>query len=572
MGMQASRSPARTQDGLILASILRGAFLFGLPLLAGYAGILTRPLILLLGIWALLTLALSLAQLGDWPDGQGLGIITTLDLAFGSITVLISGYLQSPLWASLLVAPVGVGLRMGVWGGLAIGTVVALLSALLGTAAQGDPMLALVGAPAFALGVLPFAALLTSQGHAALDRLRESSAAKLAEVERARAEERRRAHELFRMAAEINASLDINTVVDQALELCSRALGANGGEPYRLASALVILTKQGFRIFAARNLEIEPTALVFSTQGGALSRALVRGDVHTVLYPENDPELSQIPQLEGHAEVLIAPLAHGLETYGLLFFCHPTPRFFDRDRQELLASIAQQVTIALQNAHLYEDLAAEKERISELQEEARKKLARDLHDGPTQTMAAITMRVNHARRLMGRDREQAAQELTRIEDMARQTTREIRHMLFTLRPLILESQGLAAALYQLSEKMRETHHQRVLLDLNPDLVDELDMAKQGVIFYVAEEAINNARKHAAAEHIWVRLRREGDTCLLEVEDDGVGFNVGAVDSDYAQRGSLGMVTMRERAELVNGSLHIESAEGKGTCIRLSVPC
>jgi signal transduction histidine kinase len=155
--------------------------------------------------------------------------------------------------------------------------------------------------------------------------------------------------------------------------------------------------------------------------------------------------------------------------------------------------------------------------------------------------------------------------------MARRTTKEIRHMLFTLRPLILESQGMVAALMQLAEKMHETHDQNIIIQANPDVADEMEMASQGVVFYIAEEAINNARKHAEAEHIWVRLEHRNDIFVLEVEDDGVGFNVGAVDANYEQRGSLGIVNMRERAELVNGVLHIESTEGRGTCINVYVP-
>jgi signal transduction histidine kinase len=91
------------------------------------------------------------------------------------------------------------------------------------------------------------------------------------------------------------------------------------------------------------------------------------------------------------------------------------------------------------------------------------------------------------------------------------------------------------------------------------------------VFFVAEEAVNNARKHAEAEHIWVRMRREGNALVMEIEDDGVGFNVGAVDASYAQRGSLGMVSMRERTELLGGTLSVDSVEGRGTIVRLTVP-
>jgi signal transduction histidine kinase len=145
-------------------------------------------------------------------------------------------------------------------------------------------------------------------------------------------------------------------------------------------------------------------------------------------------------------------------------------------------------------------------------------------------------------------------------------------MLFTLRPLVLESKGLVSALLQLASKMYETHGQAVQVETELTVADGLDMSKQAVVFFIAEEAINNAFKHAEAANIWVQLQRtEADTVLLEVRDDGVGFNVGAVDGNYEQRGSLGMVNMRERSELVSGALRIISAEGEGTRIILEVP-
>jgi len=91
-----------------------------------------------------------------------------------------------------------------------------------------------------------------------------------------------------------------------------------------------------------------------------------------------------------------------------------------------------------------------------------------------------------------------------------------------------------------------------------------------VLFNIVEEAVNNARKHAEAEHIWVRLTRQDQYLILEIQDDGVGFDIGEVDANYDQRGSLGMLSLRERAELLDGTLRIESAEGKGTRVTLIV--
>ena len=180
------------------------------------------------------------------------------------------------------------------------------------------------------------------------------------------------------------------------------------------------------------------------------------------------------------------------------------------------------------------------------------------------------MRVNFARRLMERDIKAASDEMYKIEDLARRTTKEIRHMLFTLRPLVLESQGLVAALESMAEKMNETYDQNVTIQAEPRVVDELEAGKQAVVFYIAEEAVNNARKHAQAAHIWVRLKMlKENISLLEIEDDGGGFDVGAVGSSYESRGSLGMVNMRERTELVNGVLRIDSARDAARASRWS---
>jgi signal transduction histidine kinase len=184
----------------------------------------------------------------------------------------------------------------------------------------------------------------------------------------------------------------------------------------------------------------------------------------------------------------------------------------------------------------------------------------------------MAMRINIARRMLEKDAKSAGAELVKIEELAHRTSKEIRHMLFTLRPLILESQGLTAALRAMSDKMRETFNQHVVVDINEQIAEQLDISKQGVIFYIIEEAVTNARKHANASNIWVRLRPvEQGVAILEIEDDGIGFDVSAMNRAYDKRSSLGMVNLRERAELVNGVLNLQSTPGKGTMVAVYLP-
>ena len=185
------------------------------------------------------------------------------------------------------------------------------------------------------------------------------------------------------------------------------------------------------------------------------------------------------------------------------------------------------------------DLVEEKERMVEVQEEARKKLARDLHDGPTQSVAAMAMRVNLARRMLAKDANSAADELVKIEELAHRTTKEIRHMLFTLRPLILESQGLTAALEAMAEKMHETFSQGVTIAVDERLLEDLEMGKQGVIFTSLKRLLTTPQTCECPAYL-VRLYHMSRHRVLEIEDDGWDFNVEAVNKNYDKR-ELGMV-------------------------------
>jgi signal transduction histidine kinase len=541
------------------------------PLAAGLAGKLSLGLAVVVIVWGVSSLVIGLLWASGWRPGWVFTAVAVLDLVFAVAGIILSGGAGSPLWGSLLVAAVTGGLASGrsrsltfAGAGAGVAAAAVLLSTRLGASLLmhlGTYLAALMMAAAW-LGGLANRIRRLGQSTTPKAKRREEPL-KSTESERIRA--------VFHLASELNATLNYEKVLEMALDLGESAIADSGPEGERLVSALLLFDGENLRIASARRLTHSDMRVVLPGEEGLIAEALKSGDPSVCQDPARDPELQRIVAFHNCAIVLVVPLVAGLKAHGALIFGHHRPGYFDRDRMEMLEAIGHQSMVALQNARLYRDLEQEKERITEIQEEARKKLARDLHDGPTQSIAAIAMRVNFARRLMERDSRAASDELFKVEDLARRTTKEIRHMLFTLRPLILESQGLVAALSQLAEKLRETHGQNVTIEAQPGAADDLEIGKQGVIFYIAEEAVNNARKHAEAQHVWVRLLSREGLFVLEVQDDGVGFNVGAVDSTYAQRGSLGMVNMRERTELVNGLFHIESAEGVGTRIVVVVP-
>jgi signal transduction histidine kinase len=225
----------------------------------------------------------------------------------------------------------------------------------------------------------------------------------------------------------------------------------------------------------------------------------------------------------------------------------------------------------LQNAQLFEDLRIEQQKILEKETEARHKLARDLHDGPTQSIAAIVMRLNFIKMVVQKkDYEKAYEEIEKVEEIAQRTTTEIRTMLFAMRPVILETQGLLPALEQYAERMNSNETFRVRV-VNRGYDGQLGAVAEGVIFAIVEEAVGNAKKHAQATEIRISLAVKQDSLMVEIRDNGIGFDVVATQSTYDQRSSLGLINLQERAELVGGECVIESARGKGTAVRAEIP-
>jgi signal transduction histidine kinase len=383
---------------------------------------------------------------------------------------------------------------------------------------------------------------------------------------------REQARAIFEMASTLSATLNYQRILDAVLDVSILGLKEMGPASKRIISLVLLLSTDSMVVAASRHLDARDEKLTLNFDpAGSVSRALAHAEPIVCSDAEHDPELTTFASLHRCVAAVCVPLRAGFENYGVAVFASPDQDVFTADNIDVLTAVCNQATIALQNAQLFESLQAEKARIVEIEEDARKKLARDLHDGPTQSVAAIAMRVNYARTLLQKTPARVPEELEKIETLARATTKEIRQMLFTLRPLVLETQGLKAALETLVQKLHDTAPElNVQLQLDEN-AEKLDKDAQGMIFYVIEEAVGNARKHAQATDIWISARRDNESYLIEVRDNGKGFDVGKVQASYDKRGSLGMVNMSERAEVLKAKLSIASATGQGTRVMLRFP-
>jgi signal transduction histidine kinase len=377
---------------------------------------------------------------------------------------------------------------------------------------------------------------------------------------------------IYEMASSLSATLNYERVLEAILDISRLGFDELGMRVGESVGLVLLYDTEGFlapvahRNLISRKDETQRIKGIKGIVGDAIASAgAIMGEA-----PAEDPELRAFRSLQACKSIICVPLRAGFETYGAVLFASVKPKLYTIEHIELLTIFCNQATIALQNANLYQSLREERDKIVDKEEEARHKLARDLHDGPTQDVAAIAMRLNFARLLIERDPVRAKAELARLEDLAHRTVKEIRSMLFTLRPVILETEGLVAALNQYADNLRENG--AMLVEVHAEHYrDCLDHDTQGVVFAILEEAINNAKKHAEASKILVRLAVRDDLFIAQVIDDGRGFDVEAVEHNYGGRGSLGMINLKERADLVGGTLNIESASGEGTRITLLVP-
>ncbi len=550
---------------------LRWAVMLGWTISLALGGALTLTRVLPIAVLAIWDLVMTvLASLNTRiPYHRQIGLV--IDLLLSGAFFWMSNGMSGPVaWAGLLAVFTG-AIYFEYWGALISAGLFAVLS-FANAYLQIQTISAMIvlwgGAYLVLGGVFGFL------GRQLIVRLRKARQLWLEHENKKQSIQQERLRAIYGLTSALTATLSYRRVLDAALDLGFAALNPDvdesGSDP--LVSA-VLLFKGGYLyVGSARRFTPADMRITFAATDGILQKVFDAGDPVFSKDIGYDPELGRVIALRNCMSAYCFPLRSGFNVYGAMIFAHPDVDYFTPDRRDMLDMIGRQSVIAIQNARLYQDLIEEKERMIEVHEEARKKLARDLHDGPTQSVAAMAMRINIARRMIDKDPKTAREELSKIEDLAHRTTKEIRHMLFTLRPLILESQGLGAALKSMADKMHETYNQTVTIKIDEKVVSQMEMGKQGVIFYIIEEAVTNARKHARASNIWVRLGPlQPGLVLLEVEDNGVGFDVDEVNKAYDKRSSLGMINLRERAELVNGLLNIESAIGKGTKVQVYIP-
>jgi signal transduction histidine kinase len=228
--------------------------------------------------------------------------------------------------------------------------------------------------------------------------------------------------------------------------------------------------------------------------------------------------------------------------------------------QELIELLAAHAAIAITNARLYE----QSRELSILSE--RNRLALELHDAISQKLFSLVLTAEAAATLVGRDSAAAGEQLGKLKALAQEALEELRALIFELRPPDLERDGLCGALRKHLDVLAQRGSGAITFDAEAEIAGDPERDRE--ILRIAQEALHNALRHADADRVAVRLYTDSGELLLEVEDDGVGFDPSA--SELRSK-HLGLTSMEERARRLRGRLEIDSRPGKGTTVRLAVP-
>jgi len=208
--------------------------------------------------------------------------------------------------------------------------------------------------------------------------------------------------------------------------------------------------------------------------------------------------------------------------------------------------------------------------VIEAQENERRRLARQMHDGPAQSLTNLILQAEICERLFDLDPQQARVELENLKQAVNAAFQNTRRFIFGLRPMMLDDLGLVPTLKRHIQDFQEKSGLSTDLHIMGEerrLAPHLEVT----IFRVIQELLNNVDQHAHAAHVDVTLDLEGEMVAVTVEDDGRGFDVKEILAAARERKGMGLITIQERTEMLGGKVEIESSLGRGTKVRLELP-
>jgi signal transduction histidine kinase len=385
-------------------------------------------------------------------------------------------------------------------------------------------------------------------------------------------------HALNRISSATSGLWDLDTILNIALHTVLEIINATTGGILLLHGQTKKLSYRVYRGLSAKYVE----QMEMSLGEGVAGKVAETGEPIVLENISRDPRAAHpdLVSTEGLGGFISVPLKAKDRVLGVMNIASHVPGKFSAEDMFLLDSIGCQLGTAIEQARLYQRLEKGKERYQTLlqhaltaQEEERKRIARELHDETSQAITSLTLNLQAAITKAETDGIEDADfigGLRKIQSLAVHTQNEISKLMKELRPTLLDELGLPAAISRYAKDSLESLGTKVFTEFD-GVEERLPTEVEVTLFRIAQGTVGNILEHAQAKNVSIRLGCNADECVLEVKDDGKGFDVNKITRvDKGGRGA-GLFTMKERARLVGGACKVRSQPGKGTKVAVRIP-
>jgi len=293
--------------------------------------------------------------------------------------------------------------------------------------------------------------------------------------------------------------------------------------------------------------------------------------------PLVDPREFPVMEAENLVSAFGVPITNKERRFGALVVGYRRYHEITEEEIQLTTNLANQTALALENAILYQEsvkysktMATLTSRLTVIQEEERRRITRDLHDGIGQALTGLRLNLDLLVRQASITDHDAVERVTLMKQVIDETLNTIRQIAFDLRPAILDDLGLASALRIYADRFQE--RTKIFLVLScPEDLKRFDPKVEATVYRVIQEALTNIAKHSEAKNARVEIEKSGGRLLLAISDNGKGFDNNSARDPGLWTSGLGLVNMRDRIEGLEGKFTLTSETGKGTSINIEIP-
>jgi len=402
-----------------------------------------------------------------------------------------------------------------------------------------------------------------------------SKQSKEPEFETATAEVAQRLAALSDVASTVSRSLDLDLTLNTALDKVMALVKAEVGGIllyHERTQTLYHRTHRGMSEKFVRQIGKLKLGEGIPGMAAELRQTIYSPDI------DLDSRMSRsLPELLEFNAFLSIPLVARDRLLGVMNVATRDKLGFSPEAISLATSVSDQIAVAIENAQLYEALQRKEQargellrKIMSVQEEERKRIARELHDEVSQSLTGSAFRAEAVLSRLPSGAEEIQASLEEIRDLAIRTMDEIHRVVYQLRPSLLDDLGLVAAVQWLADHYLEEAGIKVLFE-TVGSERPLSAEAEITLFRITQEAITNIVKHAGAESVSIAVEFYDNSAAVHIEDDGHGFSVEEVMSSLETDRGLGLLGMKERAELLDGRLRIEALPERGAKVYAEVP-